>query len=421
MNERRRDSKGRVLRSGEAQRSDGKYMFRYTDADGVRRTVYSWKLVETDRVQEGKRCKEALRTMEQRVLKDVEDGIHTDKANKTVNDMFREFIDTRSELRETTRSNYICLYDKHVRNDFGRKKISNVRTSDIYKFYMSLSNDSNLRVSSIQSINAVIWQMFESATKDNLIRRNPAEGVMKDVMRKLKEEPAVRHALTIEQQSNLLDYVYGTNRYKRYSVLFTVLLGTGMRIGEALGLTWNDIDFKNNVIRVNHSLSYKNTSNGGYEYRVSSPKTKAGIRTIPMFQEVRKALQSEKRLHKQKNKIRFAVDGYSDFVFLNSAGKVFTPTFFFDVIQNIVEDYNRDELLASQTEKREPHYIPRISAHTFRHTFCTRLCENESNLKVIQDVMGHKNIRTTMNVYSEATAQAKQHSFQELEGKIKLA
>lgn len=77
MTGKRKDSRGRVLRNGEVQRSDGKYMFRYTDAEGERHSVYSWKLVETDKIPNGKRCKEALRTIEQRVLKDLDDGIST--------------------------------------------------------------------------------------------------------------------------------------------------------------------------------------------------------------------------------------------------------------------------------------------------------------------------------------------------------
>ena len=124
MAEKRKDSKGRVLRNGEVQRADGKYMFRYSDVNGERQTVYSWKLVETDKVPAGKRCAEALRTIEQRVLKDIEDGIDTGKAESTdVNMLFDEFMALRTELKESTRCNYICLYDTHVRNGFGKRRI----------------------------------------------------------------------------------------------------------------------------------------------------------------------------------------------------------------------------------------------------------------------------------------------------------
>ena len=419
--EKRRDSKGRVLRSGEIQRSDGEYMFRYTDAEGERHSVYSWKLVETDKPPSGKRCKEALRTIEQRVLKDIDEGIHAGTASDvTINALFDAFMGTRTELRPTTRSAYLCLYNKHVRYAIGRKLIGSVKYSDIYKFYMSLSTDSGLKVSTIQTINTILWQLFRMAEKDNLIRRNPVSGAMNDIAKNLKEEPKERHALTIEQQSALLGYVYGNRKYQRYAALITVLLGTGMRIGEALGLTWNDVDFQNNRIFVEHSLSYKSSEHNDYEYHISSTKTKAGIRTIPMFKDVRTTLQDIKRSQENVTNPKFAVDGYTDFIFLNSAGKVFTPSFIFDTIQNIVSNYNKDETVLSRREGRTPCFLPKISAHIFRHTFCTRLCENEPNLKVIQEVMGHKNIRTTMDVYNEATEKAKQTSFENLEGKIKL-
>lgn len=421
MADKRRDSRGRVLKNGEVQRPDGKYMFRYSDADGERRTVYSWKLVETDKAPEGKRCGEALRTIEQRVLRDAEDGIRTDNADKTtVNMLYSDFMALRTELKESTRCNYACLYNTHIRDGFGKRKISAVKHSDVYKLYMGLSTDSGLKVSSIQAINALLWQMFEYAAKDDSIRKNPVSGVMIEVSKKLKEEPEKRHALTISEQSELIDYIYKNDRYRRYGVLFTTLLGTGMRIGEALGLRWCDVDFKKGLIVVDHSLSYKETEAGGYVYHVSAPKTKAGIRSIPLFEDVKKALRKEKRQKRPVGTEQFIVDGYRDFIFLNGAGKVYTPSFIFDTIQNIVTDYNRDETANARKENREPHYLPKISAHILRHTFCTRLCENEANLKVIQDVMGHKNIRTTMNVYSEATDQAKIHSFQALEGKLKL-
>lgn len=421
MAAKRKDSRGRVLRNGEVQRSDGKYMFRYTGTNGERYSVYSWKLVETDKTPAGKRSGEALRTIEQRILKDIADGIHPEKAKKvTINTFFATFMETRTDLMPATHSNYIFLYDKHVRNTIGQRFIGSVKYSDIYKFYMSLSVDTGLRVSTIKSINAILWQLFATAEKDNLIRRNPANGAMADVAKRLKENPKERHALTLEQQSSLLSYVYGSRKYKRYASLITVLLGTGMRIGEALGLTWNDVDFKNNCIFVDHSLSYKNSEHSGYRYRISGTKTKAGIRSIPMFKDVSLTLKAKKQEQEVLGKSKFSVDGYTDFVFLNSAGKVFTPAFIFDTIQNIVLDHNREEIVKSKKENRAPCFLPKISAHIFRHTFCTRLCENESNLKIIQEVMGHKNIRTTMDVYSEATEMAKQISFESLEGKIKL-
>lgn len=421
MPEKRKDSKGRVLRNGEVQRSDGKYMFRYTDLNGERQAVYSWKLVETDKAPSGKRCTEALRTIEQRVLKDVEEGINTSKADKkTINMLFADFMQTRTELSETTRCTYQVLYDTHIKNGLGRRSITSIKYSDIFKFYMSLSQEKNLKISTVRSINGILWQLLEIPTKDNLIRKNPASGAMAEVAHKLKEEDGRKNSLTVEEQSSFIDYVYASKKYNRYGPLFTTLLGTGMRIGECLGLRWSDVNFDKGLITVDHAICYRDSEDGGYKYRITNTKTKAGIRTIPLLSGVREALQREKDNHKPV-KTKFEVDGYSGFIFLNSVGKVYPPHFVFDTIQNIIADYNRDEFAMARKENREPVLLPKFGPHVLRHTFCTRLCENETNLKVIQDVMGHKNIRTTMNVYADATDGAKISSFANLDGKIKVS
>lgn len=421
MSEKRRDNKGRILRDGEVQRQDGKYMFRYTDINGKRQTVYSWKLVDTDKVPSGKRCKLALREMEKQIQRDIEDNIRTNDANTiTVNDLFNSFMSLRKDLRTTTRCNYIVVYDKHVRDNIGTKKLCSVKFSDIQKLYMHMVQDLNLSVSTVQKVHSILFQMFENAVMDNIIRTNPAANVFKSLKKMLGGEQKKRHALSEEEQARLIDYVHQSRQHQRWSLLLTVLLGTGMRIGEALGLRWCDCDFDKGTISVNHALLYKTSENGGYEYRISEPKTKSGMRIIPMFSDVKNALLKEKDRKKNPSLDPFVVDGYTDFIFLNSNGKVFTPGAVFEAIQSIVNDYNREEYFLAEKENREPCYLPKISAHILRHTFCTRLCENESNLKIVQDVMGHKNIHTTMDVYNEATSVKKLASFHEIDGKIKL-
>ena len=421
MAEKRRDSKGRILRNGEVQRPDGKYMFRYTDADGDRQTVYSWRLVETDKPPAGKRAGTALRTLIAQIEKDLADGIRFGDADEvTLNDLFDQMMDRRIDLKDSTRSNYFCLYRTHVEDSIGKRTVGSLRYSDIQKYYILLGKEKQLRLGTLRAINSIIWQALEAAVNDSIIRRNPAQGALRDVTKRMEEEDGHRNALTIQQQERFLDYIIHSSSYSRYAPLFITLLGTGMRIGEALGLRWCDVDFKNNLIHVSHSLSYRGTEKGRHEYHISFPKTKAGIRTIPMFEDVRKALQKEKRKKKNPEWTPFVVDGYTNFVFLNLNGKAYTPATIFDKIQSITSDYNREEAAKAREKNREPCLIPKISAHILRHTFCTRMCETCSNIKVVQDVMGHKNSRTTMDVYNEATAEEKQKSFKSLEGAIYL-
>lgn len=422
MSEKRKDNKGRVLRNGEVQRSDGKYMFRYTDPNGKRQTVYSWKLVNTDKIPEGKRVSPALRDLEKQIFKDIDDDIRTTDANTiTVNDLFKSFLEMRTDLKETTRCNYICLYNKHVRDVIGHRKLRTIRHTDIQKLYLDMSQEFGLKSSTVQSVHSIIFQMFEAAVLDCIIRVNPSANALKGFKKAFGTNQEKRHALTEEEQSRLIDFVYNNQTYRRWGEVFTILLGTGMRIGEALGLRWCDCDFEKNIIIIDHALLYKERETGGYEYRISEPKTVSGKRIIPMFNEVRAALLRIKDREKRLGQEPFSVDGYTDFIFLNNNGKVFTPGAVFGAIQNITTIYNREEYFKAIKENREPCYLPKFSAHILRHTFCTRLSENEPNLKVIQDVMGHRNIQTTMNVYTDATASKKQACFQQLEGKIKLS
>lgn len=110
----------------------------------------------------------------------------------------------------------------------------------------------------------------------------------------------------------------------------------------------------------------------------------------------------------------------SGFVFSTGEGNVYTPESVNRAIKRIYEDYNKKEEETAKKENREPLLLPHFSCHHLRHTFCTRLCENESNLKVIQSVMGHSDIQTTMDIYAECTAEKKQEVFATLNGKIMI-
>lgn len=152
------------------------------------------------------------------------------------------------------------------------------------------------------------------------------------------------------------------------------------------------------------------------------PKSFSGNRVIPMLNDVRAALQ---QLRKQQLVTGVysitAVDRYQNFVFRNKRGGLLRPTNVYYAMEEIVKFYNKKETAASREENRDPILLPSISPHILRHTFCTRMCENENNLKVIQEIMGHKNISITMEVYADATLKQKKDSFSNLDGKMKIS
>lgn len=420
MSEKRRDSKNRILQNGESQRKDGKYEFKYVDVNGTRRSAYSWKLVATDKVPEGKRCELSLREMEKQIRRDLEDGISTHTANSiTLNELFDTYMSTK-ELKQSTRTNYMYMYKNYVSNVIGKKRIGSIKYSDINKFYNSLILEKKFKPNSMEIINTILHPVFTMAVRDGYIRTNPSDGVMAEMKKSHNWEKPKRHALTEEQQAKFIDFVANSDTYSHWLPLMTVFLGTGCRVGEIIGLTWDDCDFAEGIISINHNLIYRQQDDGKCEMHITTPKTESGKRIVPMFEAVRKALLQEKKQQMKQGFNSTIIDGYSGFIFTNRCGYVHNPQTINRAIKRIYMACNEQEKIQAKKEHRQPILIPHFSVHNLRHTFCTRFCENETDLKIIQEIMGHSDITTTMNIYNEATKERKQESFARLEGKIKI-
>ena len=174
------------------------------------------------------------------------------------------------------------------------------------------------------------------------------------------------------------------------------------------------------TININHSVSYRADAKDDFRcsYSVSKPKTEAGIRNVPMLDAVYEALQDEKRYQKIEGSNEMTIDGMSGFIFRNRYGAVHNPQGINKAIKRVSDAYNAEEIIKAKKEKREPILIPHFTCHHMRHTFCTRLCEQEPNVKVIQEIMGHKNIQTTLDIYADATEEAKKESMVRLSEKL---
>lgn len=404
MAQARKDSRGRALRKGEVQRaSDNRYMYTYTDPLGRRKFIYANDLA-------------TLREKEKQLMKDQLDGLDLYVAGKaTINDTFDRYMSTKYDLRETTRSNYLYVWDHFIRDTFGKKKIAETKYSDILQFYLYLLNEADIALGTLDSIHCLLHPTFQLAVRDEIIRKNPSDGVIKEISKRAGKSRGVRHALTIEQQRAFMDYIANHPVYYHWWPLFTVLLGTGCRIGEAIGLRWDDLDFEKRTISINHSLVYYPVGDSRTSVlRVSKPKTAAGIRTVPMLDIVYDAFQMEREEQEETGANETEIDGMKGFVFVNRNGSAPNPQAINRTIKRIISSYNAEEIIKAKKQRREPVILPDFSCHHLRHTFCTRLCENETNLKVIQSIMGHRNIETTMDIYAEATEQKKQESFENL-------
>jgi len=404
----RKDSKGYALRTGEYQRKDGSYSFSYADQYGRRRAITAKTLVD-------------LRRREKEILRAIDDGIDVHAmGNTTLNQLFDKYINEKYDLKPTTKANYKYMYDHFVRETLGKKRLGTINYSVMKKFYYGLISEKVLQANTLDNINTVLHPTFEMAVRNGWLRMNPTSGVMREIKRSHFWEIEPRHALTVPQQRAFTAFLAESREFCGWYPVIMVLLGTGMRIGECLGLRWEDVDFEKRTISVNHNLTQRPLDDGSCRKHISTPKTKAGIRTIPMIDEVFEAFLQEYEMQRCFGYESEKIDDYTNFIFLTSGGSVLSAGSVNRALANITKAYNIQEESKAKEEKREPIIIPHFTAHNLRHTFCTRLCENESNLKVIQSVMGHKDISTTMDIYAEATEEKKQEIMVNLQGKIIL-
>jgi len=210
-----------------------------------------------------------------------------------------------------------------------------------------------------------------------------------------------KKGLSIEEESTFLRFVEANNRYSRWYPVLVTLFRTGMRIGECMALTWEDIDFEAKTIRVCKTLEYfKLVDENTHTKEIHTPKTVAGIRHIPMLPEVIAALEEERELQKLLGvKCIETINGVTDFVFLNRYGKTLCRESINRTIHRIVRECN----MAIELKQFDGVFLPKFSCHSTRHTFATRLNEAGINLKAAQSMLGHVDVSTTLNIYTDST------------------
>ena len=409
----RKDNKGRVLRKGEVYRNTtNNYQYTYTDSFGKRQYVYARDLV-------------SLRQKEEEIFRDRLDGIDSMQAkNQSLNNFFDRYMSIRDiDLAPKTCAQYRMQYDAHVRNALGNRKIKDIKYSDILYFYKGLLEVKNLSYGTIEHLQHVLHPAFEMAVRDCIIRNNPTHNVLSQFKRQTGAMRGSRNALKPEEQRAFLNFLDGHPVYDHWKPIYVFFLGTGVRVGEFCGLTWKDIDFENNAITIDHALIYfaGKLNNSQKRMYISTPKTKAGIRKIPMIPEVRNALDDVGQYqHENGLRCEVEIDGYSDFVFLNRFGNVFLQTDLDRALGRIIDSYNDMAIHYAMKNKKTPLILPHFTCHSLRHTFCSRFCEHETNVKVIQAVMGHVDIGTTMNIYAEVSEKRKKESMETLASNMVL-
>lgn len=381
MSEKRRDQRGRILKTGESHRKDGLYMFRYTDTRKQRRYIYARSLEE-------------LRRKEAEIQRDLADGIDYAAGEMTVLELVTRYMDLKRTLKENSYRAYDTVINRMRKDPFSQKQIRQIKPSDAKAWFVSL-HDRGYKQSTISTVQCVVRPAFEMAVDDDMIRKNPFKFKLSDVIPK---DAFVRTALTREQQDLYLHFFqeYGGGNYYDDIV---ILLGTGLRVSELYGLTKADLDFTRRCLYVRRQLC--RTANR--PYFITSPKTKSGIRTIPMTDMVYMAL---KRVLKDRTppKTEMVVDGCSGFLFLDKDGR--------PKVAMHLENYMR--LLQRKHRWALGEDFPVVTPHVLRHTFCTNLQRAGIDIKSLQYLMGHSSASVTLDVYTHTDYNSVKHAFDQI-------
>lgn len=379
----RKDTKGRVLKNGEYQEANGRYVFKYY-VDGKRYVIRSWKLVKSDKVPDGKRDGLCLRDMEKNIQFKLNEYVKFEGANLTVFELVEKYDAQKLGIRKNTMVGHTTVRRYLEKDPFGKKKIETVRIIDAKQFMIQLKEEGK-SYSTLCSYRGVIRPAFRMAVDDELISRNPFDFPISDIM---MNNAVKRDALTNDEQKRFLKFVKEDSHFSKFYECFYILIHTGMRISEFCGLTYKDVDFKRMTITISRQLQYHGANN----YWIEKCKTNSGLRTIPIpkndieLMRCFKTLCSQARMRKNQPE----VDGIKGFLYLSEAGKPLVAFQWAKKFEYAVLHHNR-------IYKKE---LPKITPHICRHTYCSNMIKAGVNPKVVQYLMGHSSSEITLNIYT---------------------
>ena len=284
----------------------------------------------------------------------------------TVSKWIEFFMNTEAKpnLSETSFQLYERLFRIHILPNFGDYYLSELSTDLIQEIFTKQFQSGNLSRSTMNQVKTKFGLALKLAVKKGIIAKNPCEGV---VLHKMREAKSIE-ALSVENQKKLVEYCYKD----QYNYLFIFLLGTGLRIGEALGLTWDYVNMEKRSIKI-QKIMIEISGNPKFK---DYPKTENSIRELAISDKMIKILESQMQFKNEMN--------YLNLVFPSSNYNFRTTANLRTRFQNICKAADIDF----------------INLHGLRHTFATRMLEKGVMPKVVSQMLGHKSIVTTLNIYS---------------------
>lgn len=334
-------------------------------------------------------------------LEGIKNGLNIDTKRVTFGELMHtwlfETIRVSDNIKPTTFQKYEGLYRLYVKDSpLYSIKLADLKAIQIQRYYNSLSENGKSR-NLIENLNKLIKQFLNYGVDEGYLNQNPCLGKKIVIPGVRKPKGEVEH-FTDEEVSILISNLKGD----RYRELILLALGTGLRRGELLALTWSDIDFKNNIIKVNKSLAkaYIISADGSKERKqiIQVPKTKRSIREVPFptnLVTVLKDIQKKQKRDKLKCGESYEVSNY---VFTTSSGTLIDVTNLSHAWQKILK---RAEL-------------PHKKFHALRHTYATKLFEKEVPLKTVSELLGHSSTEMTSNTYTHVIPKQKETAVEKL-------
>lgn len=298
-------------------------------------------------------------------------------------------------IKNTVRITTFDSYDTICRNHIYNADIALMKLKDIKPYHLQpyLNGKSYLSKSSIKKIYLLLNMFFDGAVKNDLIIKNPLIAI--NIPRSTKETKEIE-ILTLDQQKS---YIQSTTSTSYRGLLLTALF-TGMRLGEILALTWDNVDLKNMQIKIDSSLKETRIHENGKTEWVTikqPPKTKSGKRTVPISKILLKILLDHKN-HQNELSLKFGRNEFNknNYVFCSDTG---TPL-------NARNAQRAHYQICTRAE------IPHVGFHALRHTFATRMIENGVDVKTVQGWIGHSSIQMTYNIYVHVQEESKKAAAQ---------
>lgn len=384
--------KGKECGKGISQRKDGLYCARFVDKCRKRHEKYFSSIPE------------ARNWLDEARYSDKHDVFIP--SDMTVDDWFNYWItNIVGDLAPNTRRNYKERYEHNIQPVIGRIKLSDVKPLHCKMVLNTM--DMDYAGSTIRQAYITMGTMLKSALMNDLIAKHPMNGVR--YTKPVRAASDIKF-LTVAEQEKFLETAKRSHNYYQYALI----LETGLRTGEMIGLTWDAIDWENKTLTVNKTLEYRHDI--GY-WRAGPPKTQQSYRTIPLTAkayEILERVSYGKQFRKESETLSQVLE-YIDRITGKTSRLVMRDLVFVNWrTGEPAKNSSYDTHLYKLCDEAE---IKRFCMHALRHTYATRAIESGMQPKVLQKLLGHASIKTTMDRYVHVTDESMLKAVQQFETK----